>query len=905
VILLHRLLSIFRALFRPKETEQALDDEMQSYIEMSAAEKMRDGISYGEARRLAVLQLGGAEQAKERVRSNRHGAMLEEFISDLKYAFRIIARNQGFTAVIVLTLGLGIGANTAIFSLVNAVMLKSLPVHEPERLAEVVAGTTGDGYRNSFSNPVWEQIRDRDIFDGAIAYSARQYDLSSGGETRFVNGLQVNAGYFQVLGVNPIAGRAFNPSDDRRGCGEDGPAAMLSYAFWQSHFGGADVLGKTIALNGRAFTIIGVSPPYFSGVRVGESFDVVTPLCAHGDIDNSNRIWLMVMGRLKPGSTVVEAEAKLRSLQPAIREATLPLEANPKFAKTYDVNFAKDYLKDPFRLTPAAFGSSDLRKDYAQALLVLSVIAGLVLFVACGNVATLLLARTTARIKEIAVRVSIGASRPRLIRQLLVESLTLSICGAAFGYIAAPAASRLIVYGLSGSSTRVFLDVSPDWRVLSFAVALALATGLFFGIVPAVRAARWAPAETLREMAGSAGTSQRSGRMGRRLVSVQMALSLMLVLGATLFVRSYHRLAVENHGFDPSRILLVETGVSTAVNYGVEGALPHSDDSPLYSRLVEAVDAVPGVQSAAYSFAVPVGGSVFHTLVQADGFEPQSDRDSDVNYNEVSPGYFKTLGTSLLAGRDFDFHDKPDSPIAIVNEAFARKFLSGRNSVGSVIRVIDAGKWAPTEVVGLVQDAKYTSLRSSPPATIYQVAPPHVSAGWVLSIRTAENPANFAQAAAQAIGAVDKTLPITMRTFQSQVSDAMAQERLLATLSAFFGVLGLLIAGVGLAGLTSYSITRRRAEMGIRSALGATSASLVRMMMRDVLAMIAVGLVPGAVLGVAAGRFLGGMLYKVRGDDPLTLGIAAAALAAAAAIAGYIPARRAARISPMECLRSN
>lgn len=903
--LLHRLLSILRAFFHPKEVERALDDEMQSYIEVSAAEKMRDGTPYDEARRLAALELGGVEQAKERVRTSRHGALLEELVRDLKYAFRIIARNKGFTAVIVLTLGLGIGANTAIFSLVNAVMLKSLPVLAPERLVEVGTGTSEETFRNSFSNPVWEQIRDGDIFEGAVAYSARQYDLSTGGETRFVNGLQVNAGYFQVLGVNPIAGRAFNANDDRRGCGEDGPAAMLSYSFWRSHFGGADVLGKTIALNGRSFTIIGVSPSYFSGVHVGESFDVVTPLCAHGDIDNSDRIWLMVMGRLKPGDTVGEAQAKLQSLQPAIREATLPSKANPKFAKAYDVNFAKDYLKDPFRLTPAAVGSSEFRQDYAQALLVLSVIAGLVLFVACGNVATLLLARTSARVKEIAVRVSIGASRSRLIRQLLIESLTLSFCGAGFGYIAAPAASRLLVYSLSGSSSRVFLDVSPDWHVFSFAVALALATGLFFGIVPALRAARWAPAETLREMAGNAGASQRSGRMGRRLVSVQMALSLMLVMGATLFARSYHRLAVENHGFDPSKVLLVETGVSSAVNYGVQGALPHSDDSPLYSRLIDAVDAVPGVQSAAYAFATPVGGSVFHTLVQADGFEPQSDRDSDVDYNEVGPGYFKTLGTSLLAGRDFDFHDKPDSLIAIVNEAFVRKYLSGRNPVGEVVRIIEAGKWVPTEIVGLVQDAKYTSLRSPAPATIYQVASPHVSAGWILSIRTAGNPANYSKAVARAIASADKTLPITIRTFQAQVDDALLQERLLATLSTFFGVLGLLIAGVGLAGLISYSITRRRTEMGIRSALGATSSSLVRMVMREVFAMIAIGLAPGAILGVATGRFLGGMLYGVRADDPVTLGIAAAALAAAAGVAGYIPARRAARIQPMECLRSN
>ncbi len=721
--LLHRLLSVIRGLFHRKEIEQDLDSELLSFVDLSASERMRDGIPPAEARRLAILELGGIEQAKERVRTYRHGALLDELGRDLHYAFRMFAKNPGFVVIVVLTLTLGIGANTAIFSLMNAVMLKSLPVREPERLVQVHLGAR----RDTFSNPIWEQIRAHpEVFDGAIAYSARRYNLAPGGETRLVDGLQVNGSYFVVLGIRAVIGRTFTENDDRRGCGPDGPVAVLSHGFWENHYGGAmDVLGKPIALNGRDFTIIGVTSPRFFGVRVGQSFDVATPLCASGYLDNPTTSWLRLMGRLKAGMRIEEAENLLRALQPAIRDRTMPLNA--------DATFAKTYLKDPFRLSPAATGSSSLRDDYAQALFVLMAIAGLVLLVTCGNIASLLLARATARTREIAVRVAIGASRSRLIRQLLIESIVLGLSGAIFGILLARWASRLLLYGLSTAGRKVFLDVSLDWRVLVFTIGAGLMTGLLFGIIPAIRATHWSPAETLREITASPGVARKRAGAGRWLVSFQMGLSLVLIFGAALFLHSYWRLATADHGFTRENVLLIQPA-GFGGDFGVDGEVPHKNDSssPLYSQVLDAVRAVPGIESAAYSFTVPVGDSGFHTGIQAEGYQPQSDHDTDVALNLVSPGYFSTFGTALIAGRDFDSHDTPNAErFAIVNEAFAQKFLAGKNPVGKVIGTSAKDSWIPTEIVGLVRDAKYRSLREAAPPTIYQPASPRVSPGWV------------------------------------------------------------------------------------------------------------------------------------------------------------------------------
>jgi predicted permease len=893
MILLHRLVSIARWLFRAKSAERELDAELQSYLDASTADKVRSGIPPAEARRQAIMELGGVEQAKEKVRTFRHGALLSEALRDLRYALRTFANKPGFTLVVVLTLALGIGANTAIFSLMNAVMLKSLPVRDPQNLVEIRMGET----RSNFPNPVWEQIRDhRELFEGAIAYARHRFNLSSEGETRFLEGFSVSGSYFAVLGVKPVIGRLFDETDDRRGCAAEGLKAVISYGFWQTHYGGStDVLGKPMPLDGRTYTVIGVTPPQFFGVRTGQSFSIAIPLCAEGHLDETGRSWLRIMARLNGGSSIQQAERRLRDLQPAIREATMP-----------PVSWDK-YLGDPFRLVPASTGSSSLRVQYSRALVVLMAIAGLVLLVTCGNIASLLLARSSARSREIAIRLSIGASRSRLIRQLLIESAVLSLSGSAIGVLVAPAASRILAATLSTNTEPVFLDLSLDWRVLAFAIAAGVLTGLLFGIVPAIRATRSAPAEELRAMPSNLGVTRTQLRAGRWLVSFQMALSLMLIFGAVLFLRSYWLLTTDDHGFKASQVLLIDTGLWGG-EFGVSGDVPHSTDNsaPRYLDILDSVRAIPGVESAAYSFTVPVGDASFFTAVRTDDYHPHTDRDSSVNLNVASPHYFETFGTPLLAGRDFDYRDTGSENIIIVNEAFVRKFMAGKNPVGQTVRLsAPKDKWLPVQVVGLVADVKYSSLREDAPPTIYEPVRERISPGWVLSLKSSLPPAAAGRAAVEAIGNINKHIPLTPHTFQSQIDNSLVQERLMAILSAFFGVLALIIAAVGLAGLVSYSVTRRRAEIGIRAALGAQSRSLIYLMMRDVATMAAVGLTSGILCGLAGSRFLTSMLYQIKQDDPAAALIATTTLLLVALLAAYVPARRAATIDPMECLRSD
>jgi predicted permease len=726
MILLRRLASIARWLFRAKRAEKELDAEMRSYVDLSIAEKVRNGIPFAEARRLAILELGGVEQAKEKVRTFRHGALLSEILRDLRYALRMFAKNPGFVVVVVLTLSLGIGANTAIFSLMNAVMLRSLPVREPQNLVEVHLGDKRGS--SSFSNPVWEQIRNhRELFDGAIAYAVKRFNLSAEGETRFVDGLAVSGSFFDVLGVRPVIGRLFTENDDKRGCGADGLKAVISYGFCQTHHGGgADILGKSISLEGRTFTIIGVTPPQFFGVRTGESFSIATAICTEGYLDETNRSWLLIMARLNNSANIQQAEQRLHAIQPEIRAATLGL------------NFERNYLQDPLRLIPAATGSSELRLEYAPSLVVLMVIAGLVLLLTCGNIASLLLARASSRSNEISIRMSIGASRGRLIRQLLIESAVLSLCGAAIGVLVAPAAGRMLAAALSTHATHVFLDLSLDLRVLAFAAGSGLLTGLLFGIVPAIRTTRWSQAEALRVITPNLGVSRTQTGAGRWLVSFQMALSLMLILGALLFLRSYWRLTTGDHGFKSSQVFLIDTG-SWGGDFGISGDVPQTrdDSTPRTSDVLDSVRAIPGVESAAYSFTIPVGDGRFFTAAQSDDYHPHSDRDSWVNLNVVSPHYFDTFGTPLLAGRDFDSHDAGAENIIIVNQAFVRKFMAGKNPVGQTVRLAaPTDTWLPVEIVGLVADAKYTSLREDVPPTIYEPARERISPGWVLSVKT-------------------------------------------------------------------------------------------------------------------------------------------------------------------------
>jgi predicted permease len=807
--------------------------------------------------------------------------------------------------VAILSLGLGIGANTAIFSLVNSLMLRSLPVKEPQQLVQVLAGPT----RTSWSNPLWEQLRERDgqLFSGAFAYTTQRYNLARGGEARMVNGLMASGKFFQVLGVPAILGRTFTPANDiRRGAGTDNrQVAVISYAYWQRQYGGAaDVLGQTIELDRIPFTIVGVTAPEFTGVDQGQAYDVAIPLAAEvlmrgsekeSAMDQRSWWWIRVMARLKPGDTIDRAATALRGVQPQMRDATVPPNWRAKDLPTY--------LKDPFTLRAAANGPNGLGRQYQDPLYIIMAVVALVLLIACANIANLLLARANARRHELSVRVALGASRWRIARQLLAESALLSASGTILGLLFAQWAARLLVLELSGPTTAAALHVGLDWRVLLFTAAIATTTALLFGIVPALRSTRVSPNDAIKEQGRSIVGESRFG-FGSILVVVQVALSLVLIVGAGLFMRTFSTLSSVRLGFEPDPILVINANAKRST-------IEPAQRTILYERLRAAAASVPGVKSAALQNITPLTNSSWDTLIEnPEGMSlPESER--DVYMNEVSPGFFATYGTPIVAGRDFTAQDTLTSPpVVVVNEAFARKYFKGANPIGRRVREDPSpGRTPPwKEVVGVARDAVYASLRNTIPPTMYQAAAQAEKPGpsVTIAVRAASgSPALLTRGVADALSRVDGDVTLTFKPFADTVRAATVQERVIALLSAFFGGLALLLAGIGLYGVMSYAVSRRRTEIGIRMALGAGPATAVRLVLSRVALLVGLGVAAGAGLTRWAAKFLAAssLIYGVKPRDADTLLIAALVLSAIGAIAGYLPARRAARIDPARVLR--
>jgi predicted permease len=819
---------------------------------------------------------------------------------DLKFALRQMRQTPIVSGVALLSLALGIGANVAIFSLVNALILKALPIHEPERLVQIQL-TDANPSRNttSFTNPQWEYLRDHEeIFTGATAVGYARFNLNATGESRPVPGLYVSGRFLDTLGLVPIIGRGFTAEDDRRGAE---PIAILSYGFWQREFGGdRAVLGRTVSLDGIAFTIVGVTPREFFGVRVGTTFDVMVPLAneaiirgAESSLDLRSSWWLSIFARLAPGQTLAQAESRLRALQPPLREGTMPQDWRPQEQERYFTN--------PFGLSPAATGISTLRDRYRRPLYILLGIVGLVLTIACANMANLLLAQSVARRRELAVRLSLGAGRRQLIRQLLVESIMLSLAGAAAGLLIAAWGSRALVAMLSTRTNFTFLDLTMDWRVFAFTASVGLLTGLLFGVFPALRGTAVPPADALRDH--SRGIVSGGGRLnvGHGLVALQVALSFVLVFGSTLFVRTLVGLTTQGMGFESDRVLVAtvdlrRTGVDEAARL------------PMFEQVRDAVAAVPGVEAAAATFVTPVGGSTWQLRIVVPGFDaPESERATF--FNAASPDYFKAMRTPLLTGRDFSIADTQNRPaVAIVNEAFAKKFYSGENPIGKTFIV---ERWSRDrkdkqyEIVGLVADAKYRTLRDAPPPTWYTPVAQmdEIGSSIRMAIKTASSPWASREAILFAISGVNKDIAVDFRTLDEDLGAAVMQERLIASLSAFFGGLALLLAALGLYGVMSYSVTRRRNEIGIRMALGAEPQSVVRLVLKHVALITLVGLVVGIAGAVGTGRFINSLLFNLATYDRTMIAVTAVTLALAAAIAGYLPARRASRIDPMAALR--
>jgi predicted permease len=831
----------------------------------------------------------------------------DEMIQDLRFGIRMLLKHKSFTTMAILSLALGIGANTAIFQLLDAVRLRMLPVKDPQELAEVrladMKGARGGLWRSpSVTNPIWEQIRERQqVFSGIFAWSPDIVNLAPGGEARPARMLWVSGDFFNTLGVKAALGRVFTATEDQRGC--SAPGLVISHEFWQREYGGAaDIIGRKLALADHPLEIIGVTPASFFGVEVGRSFDLALPICARAFIPNKNSLldvgntwWLTVTGRLKPGWSLEQATAQLQSISPGLFESTLP--AN------YPSVSVKDYMGSKLIAVPAGSGVSQLRENYEKSLWMLLAIAGAVLLIACANLANLLLARASAREREIAVRQAVGASRGRLVRQLLVESLLLASVGAALGAWLAQALSRLLVAFLSTNNNPVFLELALDWRVIGFAAALAVLTCLLFGLAPAIRATRMGPGAVMK--AGGRGMAVGRARLQgfslrRALTVTQVAISLALVAGALLFSRSLGKLMYVDTGFRQEGILIADLGFRRL-------NLPPDRYHAFKSELLDRIRAIPGVESFAFTYMVPLReGNWGISTIWMDGADAgQGVRTSE---SRVGPDYFKTLEIPLLAGREFDARDRINSPkVAIVNEAFARRFLNGTNPVGHQFW-IEGTPGDPEkryEIVGLVRNTKYGDLREEfrPIAYIATAQIPGAESSVRILIRSRLPQAEMVAAVKRVLSEINPAVTVSFQGFKPMIEATILRERLMAMLSGFFGMLALLLACVGLYGVLSYGVAGRTNEIGIRMALGAQARNVRWLILREALLLLLVGVIVGLPLIVAVKRLAATLLYGLTPADPVSLGGAALLLFAVTLLACYPPARRATKVDPLVALR--
>ena len=880
--------------WRRKQREDELEAEIQSHLAMAQRDQQ------------SSAQFGNVGLVKETTRDMWGWRWLTDLMQDLRYGLRLLGKNPGFTAVAVLTLALGIGANTAIFSLVDTVMLKMLPVQKPEELMVLAIRqpkSTGEP-DPEFTNPIWEQIRDQqDIFSGVFAWSQTRFDLAQGGESHLVNGLEVSGDYFNTLGVVPAAGRLFMTSDDKRGCAG---SAVLGYGFWQEHFGGAQgAVGSVISLSGHPFQIVGVSAPGFFGVDVGNKFDVAIPICAEAIIRGSNSTldvraawWLSIVGRPKPGVSPQQISARLQVISPQIFSATVPQKWKPESQK--------NYLAGVLVESPAGKGLSEVRRAYDQPLRMLMAVVGLVLLIACANIASLMLARAATRQKEISVRLAVGASRGRLIRQLLTECVLLSCAGAALGVLFARWGCGILVRYITSPRNPVFLQFAVDSRVLGFTAAIAILTGVLFGILPALRSTRVSLSSAMKGGQQDETPGRAHFRPGRWIVASQVALSLVLLIVAGLFLRSFNNLLTLNIGFDRSNVMMIAANSHNA-------KLAPEQREALWVQALQRLQAIPGVTSVSESVITPISGVGWNSFFHKQTGESPAGRNALANINAVSPDYFATLRSPILAGRTFDASDSNGAPlVGIINETMAHRFYGNADPIGQYVYIdqISGVAGPPIQIIGIVTDAKYRSLRETTPATIYfpvaQLAGQQaqgMSEQPFFEVRTSTPPATILKSAAEVFASMNGSISLSFRTMEEQVNDSLRQDQLLASLSGFFGGLALLLAMIGLYGVLAYMVTQRRKEIGIRMALGAGKGSVLGLILRDVSVVVGVGIVAGVGISLWATKLMQKMLFELSARDWKTIVFAAGILICVALIATYLPARRAANLDPNAVLR--
>jgi predicted permease len=901
-------MSWFRRLTGKRRLELELEKELRDHIERQTSDYCRFGLTPEEANRLANLTFGGVEQIREECRDARGTRWAEATWQDLKLAFRGFFKSPGFTLTAVATLALGIGANTAIFALLDAVRLRSLPVPRPHELAHIdIAGGNRFGIvdeANALSYAVWNEIRQyQQGFSGVFAWSPDSFSLGSGATESHVDGLWVSGELFPTLGIPAARGRLFTAKDDQPGCGT--PGAVISYAFWQSALAGREsAIGSRLVIRGRPTEIVGITPAEFTGLKVGKSFQLALPVCSlptysaeDDELRRPDFAFLVIMGRLRAGWTLRQANDQLASISPAVFAATLP--------SGYQEFPREGYLKSRLVAKAAPNGVSGLRDTYDTSLWVLLGITGLVLLIACANLANLMLVRASTRRKEMAVRLAIGASRIRLIKQMLTESFLLTTAGAVLGACLARILSRGIIAFVTTERDSLYLDVNLDWRVFTFAAAVATFTCLIFGVVPALRGSQADPVEAIKAGARSTTGTRRRSWFQNALVISQIATSSVLLIAAILFVRSFWNLVTLNPGFrekgivvaslDLSHVPKARSAAGTPLEWTEGGAREY------LNNLLTQLRALPQVASAGTSTHVPLDGSSWTLAFRIAGEK------NDSKFTWVSPRYFGTMGKQLLSGRDFSNRDSIASTrVAVVNQTFVRTHLAGKHPLGQTLQTIAEPNYPATEyqIVGVVKDAKYASLREPIPSEVFASAEQRgADALPNIFIRSASPPSAVVSEVRSKLNQISPDIRSNFTVLESDIRDGLVRERLMAVLSGFFGGLSALLAAVGLYGVISYVVTARLGEIGIRLALGATPGSILAAVLKKASVLILGGTVTGLLLALIFMRSARSLLFGLQANDPTTFMAAALVLLPVALVASFVPARRAAGLDPITALR--
>ncbi|MBN9659299.1 MAG: ABC transporter permease [Acidobacteria bacterium] len=886
-----------RALFRRRALEEDLDEELRFHFEHSVEKLMRSGLDEQEARRQARLAMGGVDQLKEECREARGVALIENLLQDLGYACRVLRKSPGFTLAVALSLALGIGANTAIFSLLDAVMWRLLPVERPAELQLLTHGQ-GSSFESGFTYAQFQSMsRQNRVLHDVAGWSSARINISvDGGIEPAISGQMVTGNYFSVLGVRAVAGRTIGREDDLVPNGH--PVAMLSHAFWSRRFGLApSTIGRTVSLSGQPFTIIGIAPPEFFGLEVGSAPDIFVPMMMQPTVVPSSEnllvnpgqylTWVQAFGRVNPGLRPAQAAAQLEG--PFRQEI-------PKGGKFSSME------NERLQLAPAAAGLSELRDQFSEPLFLLMGLVGIVLLIACANTANLLLARAAARQPELAMRVALGAPRSRLISQLLVESVVLSAMGGLLGLVLANWATRMLVAYLSSGRSPILLDLSPNPRILAFTGGISLLTGILFGLMPAIRATRVAGGPSAGTLSGAARGSFGGLGSGRVLAVVQVALSLVLLVGAGLFVRSLQNVNSQDGGFQRDSVLVVRVEPKGSNQRNAEGALERLDRT--YRALIGRVETIRGVKAvgmAQFTPTTPRGATARFTLPSGESlraFAPM-----------VYPSFFAASGIALAAGRDFNSADLGENSalVAVVNETFARKAFHKENPVGKRIALDTEAR----EIIGVVKDSRYLNPRGETVPTVYE---PFLQFGtgrgqMALYARVERGAPSVVPQLREAIQNVDRELPVfEIQTLAEEMDAVLVRERLMATLSGLFSLLATLLAAVGLYGLFAFAVVQRTREIGIRMALGAQGGDVVWTMMREVLTLASLGAAIGIPAALLCARLasaqISGLLFGLQPSDPLTITAATLGLLFTAAVAGFLPALKAAQIDPLRALRS-